>query len=328
MVPKRAIGKEQDTSHPTGQEARARPRTLRTPLDAIADSVEASVARCVEDAAPEAVHRSRTGSRRLQATLEAMVREAGPGAATLSQPARAWLRPLKQIRRAAGPVRDLDVHLKLLESWLGAQPAGDERNVLETQAARVDEWLKKTRAHLAHPMQKQIAKRGQALPELRKDFFAALDQVALSAQKTPRPADAIALEDFVRAADAMPLLHAENLHDFRKAIKKARYVAESGVSDPKRTRVGKALKRIQDAIGEWHDWLCLAQEASTALADDAPELTSAFRREVERHFAAAIKTTESVRSQLLGEWIAHRGRKRVGPATALFIHNNREASSF
>ena len=45
-----------------------------------------------------------------------------------------------------------------------------------------------------------------------------------------RPADAVALEDFVRAADAMPVLDAENLHDFRKATKKARYVAESAAA--------------------------------------------------------------------------------------------------
>ena len=47
--------------------------------------------------------------------------------------------------------------------------------------------------------------------------------------------------------------------------------------------VAKALKRIQDAIGEWHDWLCLAEEAKTALGQDAPELTGALEAEVERH---------------------------------------------
>ncbi len=78
---------------------------------------------------------------------------------------------------------------------------------------------------------------------------------------------------------------------------------------PKRVRtanssVAKALKRIQDAIGEWHDWLCLGEELQEALGQDAPELTAAFQREIERHFAAALKTTQSMRGRLLGEWMA------------------------
>ncbi len=100
------------------------------------------------------------------------------------------------------------------------------------------------------------------------------------------------------------MLDAENLHDFRKATKKARYVAESGAQGQSHSSVAKALKRIQDAIGEWHDWLCLAEEAKTALGQDAPELTAALEREVERHFAAAIKTTVNMRGRLLGEWMA------------------------
>ncbi len=85
----------------------------------------------------------------------------------------------------------------------------------------------------------------------------------------------------MRASDAMPLLHAENLHDFRKATKKARYVAESGGAERSSSSVAKALKRIQDAIGDWHDWLCLAKEAKAALGQDAPELTASFEHEVD-----------------------------------------------
>ena len=38
----------------------------------------------------------------------------------------------------------------------------------------------------------------------------------------------LALEDFLRLVDEMPVLEADNLHDFRKGAKKARYVAEAG----------------------------------------------------------------------------------------------------
>jgi CHAD domain-containing protein len=164
-------------------------------------------------------------------------------------------------------------------------------------------------------MQKQIKKRQRGLAEGQGICFAAIPRVPLGKPSALRTPDEVALEDFVRAADAMPLLHGENLHDFRKATKKARYVAEAGAEGD--SSVAKALKRIQDAIGEWHDWLCLGEEAQAALGQDAPELTAAFQREIERHFAAALKTTQSLRGRLLGEWMAAElSRKRPSRAAA------------
>lgn len=167
----------------------------------------------------------------------------------------------------------------------------------------LDGWLKGERKHLARGMQKQIKKRQQALADGQGTLFTAITRVSLGKPRTLRGADAMALEEFVRATDAMPSLHAENLHDFRKATKKARYLAEAGAAGDS-SSVAKALKRIQDSIGEWHDWLCLGEEAEAALGQDAPELTAALQGEIERHFAAALKTTQSMRGRLLGEWMA------------------------
>jgi CHAD domain-containing protein len=312
MVAKRAVRKLQDTSQ-------TRVKAVLDPsaqLASTADDCGAAAARCVHDADSGAVHRVRTSSRRLQARLEAMLREA-PAVVLhqVEEPARAMLQPLKQIRRAAGPVRDLDVHRKLLQSWLsGEEPESDDSDdspaldndasVLRAQAEKLDTWLKGERKHLAHGMQKQIKKRLQGLPQLRSTLWTAIAQVPPGTHRTPRGTDTVALEDFVRASDAMPLLDAENLHDFRKATKKARYVAESGAQGQSYSGVAKALKRIQDAIGEWHDWLCLAEEAKTALGEDAPELRAALEREVEHHFTAAMDTILNTRGRLLGEWIA------------------------
>jgi len=302
----------------------------------VADAFNAAVQQCIENADPEAVHRVRTGSRRLQAMLEATLREAGPTAHALERPTRAWLRELKQIRRAAGAVRDLDVQRKLLENWVGEQiPKQDaasgssetippEMQAEMKQAEVLDAWLKGERKHLAQGMQKQIGKRQQALAKGQGALFTAMTRVPLGRSIAPRSADAVALEDFVRASDAMPLLHAENLHDFRKATKKARYVAEVGAEG--NSSVAKALKRVQDAIGEWHDWVCLGEEAKAALGQDAPELTAAFTREIERHFAAAVKTTQSMRGRLLGEWMAAKSPGKRPPA-ALAPGDRRPASN-
>jgi CHAD domain-containing protein len=339
MVAKRGVRKQQDSSRPVqdplahllpvaknprpqprqGQRVRLSSRKAAwsaldtsspTGILGLADAFNAAVAQGVEDADPEAVHRMRTGSRRLQALLETTLREAGPAGHALEKPARTWLRELKQVRRAAGAVRDLDVQRKLLENWIGQQmpkqettPDSEASPPAEIkQAEMLDAWLKGERKHLARGMQKQIKKRQQALAEDQGTLFTTITRVPLVRPKALPTPDAVALEEFVRATDAMPLLHGENLHDFRKATKKARYVAEAGTDGD--SNVAKALKRIQDAIGEWHDWLCLGEEAQAALGQDAPELTAAFQGEIERHLAAALKTTQSMRGRLLGEWMA------------------------
>ena len=303
MVAKRGVRKQQDSSQPA-------PDPLAHLLP-VAEAFNAAVAQGIEDAAPEAVHRMRTGSRRLQALLEATLREAGPAGNALERPTRTWLRELKRVRRAAGTVRDLDVQRKLLEDWTAKRMPEQETASGSAasppaeikQAEMLDGWLKGERKHLARGMQKQIKKRQQALADGQGTLFTAITRVSLGKPRTLRGADAMALEEFVRATDAMPSLHAENLHDFRKATKKARYLAEAGAAGDS-SSVAKALKRIQDSIGEWHDWLCLGEEAEAALGQDAPELTAALQGEIERHFAAALKTTQSMRGRLLGEWMA------------------------
>jgi CHAD domain-containing protein len=339
MAHKRAVRKQQDTSRPAATAAASAAQDPVAHLRRLAEAFNAAVAQSVEDADAEAVHRLRTGSRRVQAMLEATLREAGPAGNAFERPARAWLRALKQIRRPAGAVRDLGVQRKLLENWIdkripkqaatdGPEPSrpqpssadgneqGNDPSALRGQAEALDAWLKNERRRLAHGMQKQIRKRQQGLAERQSALFAAMAHGALRRPRVPRSADAVALEYFVRAADAMPLLHGENLHAFRKATKKARYVAESGAEGQRYSSVAKALKQVQDAIGEWHDWLCLAEEAKAAMGQDAPELTAALRRQVERHFAAAMKTTESLRGQLTGEWIANGGSKAISPPPA------------
>ncbi len=151
----------------------------------------------MENADPEAVHRVRTGSRRLQAMLEATLREAGPAADALVRPTRAWLRELKQIRRAAGAVRDLDVQRKLLENWVGEQtpkqdaaPGSSETIPPEMQAEMkqaevLDAWLKGERKHLAQGMQKQIGKRQQPLAKGQGALFTAMTRVPLGRSIAP-----------------------------------------------------------------------------------------------------------------------------------------------
>jgi CHAD domain-containing protein len=300
----------------------------------LAATLKENLAKCAGDPGVDPVHDTRTGSRRLQATIENLVRELpGDGAgATAREAAAATMQMLRRIRRAAGPVRDLDVHRRLLNKLtkralspekaakhpentpVAARAAG--RDALETpqaglrmtpldrQADDLDAWLKHRRDALAQELQ---AKAAASLPKFEKRVTAL--EAALRAKglrrRNAKPLAVVALESFARLATEMQALHAGNLHDFRKGAKKARYVAELAASgDGEAARVGETLKKLQDEIGDWHDWLVLAEEAHAALGGGATVLVELIEAERDRHFAAAMQLAAKLRGRLMGEWLA------------------------
>jgi CHAD domain-containing protein len=279
-----------------------------------------NLAKCAEDPDVDPVHDTRTGTRRLQATLEDLVRGIPEGD---EDPVRAavtaMMKLLKKIRHEAGPVRDLDVHRKLLEKLarraVGVE--GDERadvlespetelrpTVVEQQADDLDAWLKHRRSELAEGLKADAKEFAEKLDKRLEEL-----EAALTARRTPRtrkkPAGVVALDSFARLASEMQVLDAGNLHDFRKGAKKARYVAELAArGDEQAQQVGETLKKLQDEIGDWHDWLVLAEEAQAALDDQATELAALVEGERERHFVAAMKMAAKLRGRLMGEWLA------------------------
>jgi CHAD domain-containing protein len=307
-----------------------------------AAALRENLARCAGDPDVDPVHDTRTGTRRLQATIENLVRavpEDGAGA-TLRDAAAATMGILKRIRRAAGPVRDMDVHRKLLgklekrttdarkardqpedvavrkadggTETLENPQAGMRRTDREQQADALDAWLKHRRNELAQELQKRAA---AALPKFDKRV-AALEGALRTKELRRRrvtPVAVVALEGFARLATEMQVLHAGNLHDFRKGAKKARYVAElAATGDQEAARVGETLKKLQDEIGDWHDWLVLGEEAHTALGDGARDLVELIEAERDRHFAAAMQLAAKLRGRLMGEWLAVGRQLRAG----------------
>lgn len=314
----------------------------------LAAALRANLAKCASDPDVDAVHDTRTGSRRLQATVENLVREIPEDAA--GQPARdaagALLRLLKKIRRAAGPVRDLDVHRKLLEK-LAERALGEKKKEeagrkeqesseanaelqpdllerpeaglraagLDREADALDTWLQHRRNDAVQGLQAQASGFATKLDKRLVQLEQALPaHPHLRREKAPA---VLALDSFARLATEMQLLDAGNLHDFRKGAKKARYVAElAAQSDAFAHQVGKTLKKLQDEIGDWHDWLVLAEEARTALSGEAErerggtlavgaaELIALIERKREEHFVAAMKTATKLRGPLMGEWLA------------------------
>src|SRR5271157_4594715 len=221
---------------------------------------------CAKDATVDAVHDIRTGTRRIEAMLDAILRERvspTPGlepesTAALGEAAERWLRLLKRIRRAAAPVRDLDVHRKLLEKYRSRKKALPPRDPpqpllqsavesehaqaaplnaslispspVEQQAGDLDAWLKQTRDERAKPLIKAAPKWAHRIEEQLLPLEEAMCQ-SPRPRKGTRRAAVTALEAFARLANQMQQLDAGNLHDFRKGAKKARYMAEAGGDD-------------------------------------------------------------------------------------------------
>jgi CHAD domain-containing protein len=283
----------------------------------------------------EAVHHLRTGTRRVEATLETLAREAGArGLGKETEEARQrWLRQLKKVRRASGTVRDLDVHRELLadnflppadtapdkvaaelvEATTSAAAGSGEITPLMQQARALDQWLKDHRSVAAEVLYNTLNDHAQRLLDAKHRFVAAIAKRRSILRRAHRPAVRLALEDYLRLMDAMPLLDKENLHDFRKGAKKARYVAEADDSDPAAVAMAKAVKRVQDAIGDWHDWVVVAEEAQEALGKNGTSLQAELEARAQNAYAHALGVTTTMGRRFVGEWRALQPRRARSP---------------
>jgi CHAD domain-containing protein len=287
----------------------------------------------------DAVHHLRTGTRRVEATLETLAREAGArGLGKATEDARQrWLRQLKKVRRAAGTVRDLDVHSELLaDNFLPAEDTAPDKVAAELaeaiadaatgsveitplmeQARSLDQWLKDRRSAAAEALCSTLDDHAQRLLDAERQFMTAIAKRRSILRRAHRPAVRLALEDYLRLMDAMPLLDRENLHDFRKGAKKARYVAESDDNDQSAVAMAKAVKRVQDTIGEWHDWVVVAEEAREALGKNGALLQAELEARAQQAYERALRITATMGRRFVGEWRALQPRRTRSPrATA------------
>ncbi len=104
---------------------------------------------------------------------------------------------------------------------------------------------------------------------------------------------------FLEACQSHQPLTENNLHDLRKECKRARYRAEMAAPNPSAKSLVKQLKNIQDAVGDWHDWLTLSQAGEALLQNGNPSaLLSALRLQTHARFLHALQTVQEVRQAL------------------------------
>ncbi len=195
----------------------------------------------------EVVHGFRTTSRRLQTLLNHLLPQRDRNQKKL-------LKMLNQIRRRAGKVRDLDVPLAALRSLKVPQEPRRKTQLMH--------GLIELRGKHEKKLRKMLTK--SVIRELRKRLKRAAKTVR---PETSRDALKIAqamLDQVVRPAGP---LREDVLHQYRTAMKRARYAAEFAPKSAESAQFIAQVKKLQDALGNWHDWLILTEAAAKRLGD-------------------------------------------------------------
>lgn len=195
---------------------------------------------------PETVHDLRVWSRRLQQALRVLHQAAKP------PKSKKVLRLLRQVRRALGPCRNLDVNLELINEK--RKHAGGA--AVQRAWGLVQEELEAKRGPLIEGARRETARhdlfgfiaRAQALIEAADSDADPLDILEKAVAKSMKAWQ----KTF---AAAMEQRDENHLHEFRIAGKRLRYrvelLAELGAS--KTIPLVEALKQLQNALGDWHD---------------------------------------------------------------------------
>lgn len=231
---------------------------------------------------PENVHKFRTSSRRVEVMVSDLDQNRTGNDKKL-------LKLLGRLRKKAGRVRDLDVQSAALRSLKIPQEPGRKSQLMRT--------LAEERAKREKKLAKSLDK--QTVAEVRKR----LKRTAASLE-LPRNADPLVL-----ARQKLSNLEVDpgnvtekTLHQFRIAGKRARYVAELAGKDAEASRLLTLLNHMQDVIGEWHDWVQLADRAEKLFGgvQDSP-LVSALRNITRAKFRQAVTTLTETRASLAGK---------------------------
>ena len=239
------------------------------------------------------MHQGRVASRRLRESLPS----AGRGTAT----AKGARRSFREITRALGPVRELDVALGHLEDGL--------------EGARIPRIaIERVRAHV---LAERERRRERMLARLeRVDVDTAINRVerlakSAAASVTPVRAEMALVRVRARARalateidKAGTLYDPNRLHNVRIAAKKLRYAAEvAAASGAQLAGDLRLLKRAQESLGVMHDYQVLLEHVA-AVSDRTPKgapgaaglkaMAAAYDRECRKLHAIYLKMAPSL----------------------------------
>jgi len=196
---------------------------------------------------PENIHSFRTTVLRLETLLENLAPGRDRGRKKL-------LKTLNRIRKRAGKVRDIDVQLAALRSLKVAQEPRRKTQLVQD--------LIELRVKHEKKLDKSLNKK--ELRELRQKLKRTGKTVRFDKALDPL----VAARDILKSA-APPdgTISEAVLHRYRIAVKRARYAAEFAPKSEEAGRFIAQLKPLQDALGQWHDWLILSHTAIEQLGE-------------------------------------------------------------
>ena len=228
----------------------------------------------------KAVHSFRTSFRRLETLLEEI-------APRRDRHRKKLLKMLNAIRRRAGKVRDLDVQLEALRSLKVPQEPRRKTRLMQS--------LIELRLKREGKLHKLLRK--QDIREIHKRFKQTHKGFEIDGARDPL---VVAREIVASAITRGSSMDPEKLHRCRIAVKRARYAAELAERSPAATEFMAELKRMQDALGNWHDWQLLTETAKRRLGEvNQSSLVAVLHNVTQGKFRQAVQTVsapEAIRS--------------------------------
>lgn len=239
------------------------------------------LSRVNEHSGPDAIHKFRTSTRR----VEAVIRELG---IEPDRSARKLLKMVRRLRKKAGRVRDLDSQIGLLKNLKIAHQNGQKSQLLRSLVA---ERVKKEKK-FAEALSKDVVR------ELQKRLARAGNNLEIPQGVEPLNLALRTLNEVTR--DHSPLTEA-TIHQYRLAGKRARYLIEIAGKDPVAEAFGQSLREMQDVVGDWHDWSILterAEELFGGVKDSA--LVAAMRNLTRAKFRESVDAVVRMRALVSG----------------------------
>jgi CHAD domain-containing protein len=263
---------------------------LEKRMRGLTTDLSAAVSKLAENnVAPKAVHRLRTTIRR----IESLVSYAHPD---LDKKLERSLEKMADLRKRAGRVRDMDVQIGLLDSVANGSTAKDRKTLAELLGKKRD---------------RQTQRLVLVVRKLQESkFFARMNRIAEKAgavthgeNRPLAPTEEAKAQLGEMAADfaSHQKLKISRLHDARISLKRIRYLAELAEESPEQKSLIRELKTVQDAVGDWHDWLELTSTAEKRFSD---RVNCALLREIRALLAARHATATSSLTNLFASVLA------------------------
>jgi CHAD domain-containing protein len=253
-------------------------------FDSPVERLLASVANLQQQPTSKGAHFYRTSLRRFQAWSDVFHPQ-------IDAEQKLALKVLDRLRKATGKLRDSEVQRDLLDQLRGVN--AKQKRQLETKLkCRRKTYRKKLKTLLRDPRLIHLLRMLRALNEpSRRDKKA--ESHPIGGMNT------LALDEYRAYVERRGPLFLDNLHEYRLQCKRFRYTAELAGDTPGAQELVDAWKKIQDVIGEWHDYLTLSELAQELLGDSS--LYSSLVEVRDNKYAASLEAVVETERKLIGE---------------------------